>query len=61
MGVQNTTKKRFTKQIVSKSLYKKKRLKIPSHFFLDFLLSRFWFFFGEGSSKTPFKKNGKKI
>jgi hypothetical protein len=52
MGVQNTQQKTFDKKIVSKTFYKTIDKKIPNRFFLDFLLSRFWAFLGEGSSKT---------
>jgi hypothetical protein len=50
MGVQNHCKKRFTKKIVRKVL-QKIRQKNQNRFFLDFCLSRFWAFLGEGSSK----------
>jgi hypothetical protein len=53
MGVQKHYKKRLTK--------KSCRQKIPNRFFLDFLLSRFWAFLGEGSSKTRLKNLPKKI
>jgi hypothetical protein len=51
MGVQKHYKKRFAKQNVSKSSYKKIDQKSKTDFFLDF--------FGEGGLKTPqppFKK-----
>jgi hypothetical protein len=37
---------------VSKSFNQKIDTKLPTRFFLDFLLSRFWAFLGEGSSKN---------
>jgi hypothetical protein len=49
----NTTKKTFYKKIVWKSFYTKKSTKNPKPIFFDFVLSRFWAFLGEGSSKTP--------
>jgi hypothetical protein len=52
IGVQKQHKKRFTKKIVSKSFLQKIRPKIQNRFFLDFVLSRFWAFLDEGSSKT---------
>jgi hypothetical protein len=56
----NTTKKHFAK-IVSKSVCQKIDKKIQNRFFLDFVLSRFWAFLGEGSSKTRQKKSRKKL
>jgi hypothetical protein len=60
MGVQKHYKKRFTKKIVSKSFYKKIDQKSKTDFFSDSLLSRFWAFLDEGSSKTRQKNIGKK-
>ena len=57
-GSSKTQQKTFDKKIVSKTFYQKIDKKIPNRFFLDFLLSRFWAFLGEGSSKTRFKKIG---
>jgi hypothetical protein len=37
---------------VSKSFYTKFGQKSKTHFFSIFVLSRFWAFLGEGSSKT---------
>jgi hypothetical protein len=51
MRVQKRHKKRLPKNRVEKFL-QKNRQKIQTRFFLDFLLSRFWAFLGEGSSKT---------
>jgi hypothetical protein len=51
MKVQKHYKKRFTKNRVEKFL-QKFRPKVQNRLFLDFLLSRFWAFLGEGSSKT---------
>jgi hypothetical protein len=48
----NTTKKRFTKKIVSKSFNQKIDQKSKIDFF-RFFLSRFWAFLGEGSTKKP--------
>jgi hypothetical protein len=56
MEVQKHYKKRFTKKIVSKSLYKKFDQKSETDFFTNFLLSRFWAFLDEGRSKTRPKK-----
>jgi hypothetical protein len=56
MGVQKHYKKHFTKNRV----YKKIDKKIPNRFFLDFVLSRFLAFLGEGSSKTRQTDLGKK-
>jgi hypothetical protein len=56
MGVQKHYKKRFTKKIVSKSFYKKFDQKSKTDFFSNFILSRFWAFLDEGSSKTRLKK-----
>jgi hypothetical protein len=47
-----TLQKTFYKNIVSKSFYKKIDKKILNRFVLDFFVSRFWAFLGEGSSKT---------
>jgi hypothetical protein len=55
MGVQKHYKKRFAKEIVSKSFYKKFAQKIQNRFFLDFFLLRSWAFLGEGIQKTPSK------
>jgi hypothetical protein len=52
MGVQKHYKKRFTKKIASKSFLKKIDHKSKTDFFSNLLLSRFWAFFGDGSSKT---------
>jgi hypothetical protein len=52
MGVQTLQKKKI-KKITSKRFYQKID-KSPKPIFLDFLLSRFWAFVGEGSSKTNF-------
>jgi hypothetical protein len=52
MGVQKHYKKRFAKKIVSKSFYKKFDQKSKTDFFSNFVLSRFWAFLDEGSSKT---------
>jgi hypothetical protein len=53
----NTTKT-FCKKIVSKSFYQKFDRKSKTDFFSVFfnLLSRFWAFLGEGSSKTRLEK-----
>jgi hypothetical protein len=51
MGVRKQYKKRFAKQIVSKSFYKKYDKKPKTYIFLRFILSRFWAFLGEGSLK----------
>jgi hypothetical protein len=51
-GSSQTLQKKFYKKIVSKSFYKKIDKTIPNRFFIDFVLSRFWAFLGEGSSKT---------
>jgi hypothetical protein len=59
MGVQKHYKKRFTKQIVSKSFYKKFDQKSKTDFFSNFFFSRFWAFLDEGS-KTRLKKYRKK-
>jgi hypothetical protein len=48
MGVQKHNKKRFTKQIVSKSFYFLQKTDFSSIFFKP----RFWAFLDEGSSKT---------
>jgi hypothetical protein len=55
MGVQKHNKKLFTKKIVSK-VFTKIRPKVQNRFFLDFILSRFWAFLDEGSSKPRLKK-----
>jgi hypothetical protein len=55
MGVQKRNKKRFTKKSCRK-VFTKKSTNIQNRFFLDFVLSRFWAFLGEGSSKTPLKQ-----
>jgi hypothetical protein len=47
--VQCTNKSVLQKNLVERFLPKK-------CFFVDFVLSRFWAFLGEGSSKTPLKK-----
>jgi hypothetical protein len=54
MGVQKHHKKRFTKQIVSKSFSKKSTKKSKTDF-SRFVLLSFWAFLGEGSSKTRLK------
>jgi hypothetical protein len=59
MGVQKHYKKRFTKKIVSQSFYKKFDQKSKTDFFSKFILSRFWAFLDEGSSKTRPKKDRK--
>jgi hypothetical protein len=59
IGVQKHYKKRFTKKIVSKSFYKKFDQNSQTDFF-SIVLSRFWAFLGEGSSKTTTKKIPKK-
>jgi hypothetical protein len=56
MGVQKHYKKRFTKKIVSRSFYKKIDQKSKTDFFSNFVLSLFWTFLDEGSSKTRLKK-----
>ena len=48
-GSSQTLQKTFYKKIVSKSFYQKIDKKIPNRLFLDFFLSRFWAFLGEGS------------
>jgi hypothetical protein len=55
MAVQKHYKKRFAKQIVSKSFYKTIDQKSKTDF-----LSRFWAFLDEESSKTRYKKISKK-
>jgi hypothetical protein len=52
IGVQKHNKKRLQKNRVEKFLQKNPQ-KIQNRFFIDFFLSRFWAFLGEGSSKTP--------
>jgi hypothetical protein len=59
MGVQKHDKKRLQKNRVEKFL-QKIRPKIQNRLFLEFLLSRFWAFLDEGSSKTRPKKISKK-
>jgi hypothetical protein len=56
MGVQKHTKKRFEKNIVSKSVYKKSTQN-PNPIFPRFsFITTFWAFLGEGSSKTRSNK-----
>jgi hypothetical protein len=52
MGVQKHYKKRFAKKIMSKTFYKKFDQKSKTDFFSKIILSRFWAFLDEGSSKT---------
>jgi hypothetical protein len=42
-----------------RKVFTKKSTRSPNRLFLDFFLSRFWAFLGEGSSKTLLKKSGK--
>jgi hypothetical protein len=51
MRVQKHNNKRFTKKMCRK-VFTKKSEKTQNRLFLDFVLSRFWAFLGEGSSKT---------
>jgi hypothetical protein len=57
MGVQKHTKKRVTKNIVSKSFYKKIDQKSKTDFFLIVFYHVFWAFF----SVRGFQKHDKKI
>jgi hypothetical protein len=54
MGVQKHHKKRLTKNRVERLLQKSTKQN-KTVFFLGFVLSRFWAFFGEASSKTRIK------
>jgi hypothetical protein len=56
MGVQRHYKNLLQKKSCRKVFNKKFDQKSKTDFFLDFVLSRFWAFLGEGSSKTPHKK-----
>jgi hypothetical protein len=51
MGVQKHYKKRFAKESCRK-VFTKNSTKNPKPIFSRFLLSRFWAFLGDGSSKT---------
>jgi hypothetical protein len=56
MGVQKHNKKRFTRKSCRKKNSKKIDKKSKTDF-CRFVLSRFWAFPGEGSSKTPLNKS----
>jgi hypothetical protein len=60
MGVQKHNKKRFYKKNRVEKLLKKNSTKNPKPTFSRFVLSRFWAFLDEGSSKTRLKKKYRK-
>jgi hypothetical protein len=55
MGVQKTLQKTFCKKNRVEKFLQKNRQKIQNRFLSPFVLSRFWAFLAEGSSKTPLK------
>jgi hypothetical protein len=60
MGIQ-TLQKTFYKKNPCRKVFAKKNDKNPKPIFSRFLLSRFWAFLGEGSSKTRYKNLTKKV
>jgi hypothetical protein len=58
MSSKTPQKKGSTKETGPKSFYKAIGRKIPTRFFLGFVLSRSWMFLGEGSPKTSLLKQG---